>query len=187
MKSFCLTLAPAALLLCHTAAALAAPNSIPWATGTALDGHTVTLPHDLSGGATIIILGFSQRSADSTTAWEVPVRTSLATSSSVLSDQAIRFFDMPFLEDAPSLIRPLIVRSIRKQVPDAVRPNFVPLTSGEHAWKQIAGFSPDAPDAAYVLLVDRSGNVLWQTHEAFSQARFEQLAEAARRLAAGRN
>jgi hypothetical protein len=33
------------------------------------------------------------------------------------------------------------------------------------------------------LLVDRSGNVLWQTHEPYSQARFDQLAEAARKLA----
>jgi hypothetical protein len=91
---------------------------------------------------------------------------------------------MPFLEDAPSLIRPLIVRSIRKQVPDAVKPNFVPLTSGESLWKQVVGYDTTAPDAAYVLLVDRNGQVRWQTHEAFSEARFNELAGAARKLAA---
>ena len=91
---------------------------------------------------------------------------------------------MPFLEDAPSLIRPLIVRAIRKQVPDILKPRFVPLTSGEAEWKQAAGFTSTAPDAAYVLLVDRSGGILWQTHEPFSQARFYQLATAARALVA---
>ena len=90
---------------------------------------------------------------------------------------------MPFLEDAPSFIRPLIVRAIRKQVPDVLKPRFVPLTSGESAWKQSAGFTPTAPDAAYILLVDHSGRILWQTHEPFSQARFDQLATTARDLA----
>ncbi len=167
------------LLLAFATTAFAA--TIPAATGTALDGHSVSLPRDLSPRATILILGFSQHSQDATTAWEKPVRTTLAGPG---PNPDIAFYDMPFLQDAPSLIRPLIVRAIRKQVPDALQPRFVPLTSGESAWKQISCYTPAAPDAAYVLLVDRSGNVLWQTHEPWSQARFDQLAEAARRLAA---
>jgi hypothetical protein len=165
-------LLPALLLL--SAPSLAA--NIPPATGTALDGHTVSLPRDLSPRATILILGFSRNSQDTTTAWEKPVRTSLASPD-------IGFFDMPFLEDAPSFIRPLILRAIRKQVPDALKPRFVPLTAGEAAWKQAAGFTPTAPDAAYVLLVDHSGRILWQTHEPFSQPRYDQLSAAARALA----
>jgi hypothetical protein len=167
-----LTLALATLL-----AAGNIPATIPASTGTALDGHIITLPRDLNR-ATVLILGFSKDSADATTAWEKPVRTSLAT------NPAIGFYDMPFLEDAPSFIRPLILRSIRKQVPDALKPNFVPLTSGQASWKQLTGFTKDAPDAAYVLLVDRSGQVLWQTHEAFNPTRFDELATAARKLAA---
>ena len=163
------------ILLAFSNTALAA--TIPAATGTALDGHTVSLPRDLSPRATILILGFSQHSQDATTAWEKPVRASLAIT------PAIDFYDMPFLQDAPSLIRPIIVRAIRKQVPAALQPRFVPLTSGEPAWKQISGYTPTAPDAPYVLLVDHTGNVLWQTHEPYSLARFDQLAEAARRLA----
>jgi hypothetical protein len=156
-------------------------TTIPPAAGTALDGHSVTLPRDLPGRATILILGFSQHSADATTAWEKPIRSSLA------SLPSVGYLDMPFLEDAPSIIRPLIVRSIRKQVPDVLKPYFVPLTSGQAAWKQLTGFSASAPDAAYVLLVDRNGQVLWQTHEAFSQTRFDELANAARHLAASSN
>lgn len=166
-------LAPFLLLALSASAA-----NIPSATGTALDGHTVTLPHDLAPGATILILGFTHGSADATTAWEKPTRTTFALT------PAITFYDMPFLQDAPSFIRPLILRSIRKQVPPALHPNFVPLTSGEAAWKQVASFSPSAPDAAYVLLVDRSGAIRWQTHEPFTPARFQQLAAAARQLAA---
>jgi hypothetical protein len=165
-----------ALILSLLLSAPALAATIPPATGTALDGHNVSLPRDLSPHATILILGFSRNSQDTTTAWEKPVRTSLASPD-------ITFFDMPFLEDAPSLIRPLIVRAIRKQVPHALKPRFVPLTAGESAWKQVAGFNPSAPDAAYVLLVDRSGRILWQTHDPYSPARFDQLATAASALA----
>lgn len=167
----------AALLLCLATTAAQA-TTIPASSGTALDGHSISLPRDLVGRATVLILGFTQHSADATTAWEKPVRTTLATT------PAIGFYDMPFLEDAPSLIRPLIVRSIRKQVPDALKPNFVPLTSGQTQWKQLTGYTKDAPDAAYVLLVDHNGQVLWQTHEAFTPARFNELATAAHKLAA---
>jgi hypothetical protein len=178
MHSLCRTLTTAALLTLALTATAATPVAvIPASTGTALDGHSIILPRDLAGRATVLILGFSRNSADSTTAWEKPVRTSLAT------NPAIGFYDIPFLQDAPSFIRPLILRSIRKQVPDALKPNFVPLTSGQASWKQLTGFTSAAPDAAYVLLVDHSGNVLWQTHEAFTPARFDELATAARKLA----
>jgi hypothetical protein len=163
------------------ALALLPAATIPASTGTALDGHTITLPRDLPARATILILGFTRNSATTTTAWEKPVRTALATA------PTIGFYDMPFLEDAPTLIRPLIVRSIRKQVPDALKPNFVPLTSGQATWKQLTGYTTTAPDAAYILLVDHNGHVLWQTHEAYTAARFDQLAAAARKLAASSN
>jgi hypothetical protein len=178
MKNFSMRFAAAALGLLLPALPLPAATTIPSSTGTALDGHAVMLPRDLPGRATILILGFSQHSADATTAWEKSIRTSLA------STPAVGYLDMPFLEDAPSFIRPMIVRSIRKQVPEALHPYFVPLTSGQAAWKQLTGFTPSAADAAYILLVDRNGHVLWQTHEAFSQARFDELASAARKLAA---
>jgi hypothetical protein len=163
------TLAPLLLLGLNT--------TIPATTGTTLDGRAITLPHDLAPRATILILGFTRGSANATTAWEKPVRTSLADNTS------INFFDIPFLEDAPSFIRPLILRSIRHQVPAVLHSRFLPLTSGEDTWKQVTGFSPSASDAAYVLLVDRSGTIRWQTHEPFTPDRFQQLSSAARQLA----
>jgi hypothetical protein len=168
-----------AVLLAVSASATTIPTAtIPTATAIALDGHAVSLPRDLPGRATILILGFSQHSQTATTAWEKPIRTTLAAA------PAIGYYDIPFLEDAPSFIRPLILRSIRKQVPDPLKPNFLPLTSNEATWKQLTNFSPATPDAAYVLLVDRSGNIRWQTHEPFTPTHFEELATAARHLAA---
>ena len=151
--------------------------TIPATTGTALDGHTLTLPHDLSAPATLLILGFSRASSDATTAWEKSIRTNLATT-------AIDYYDIAFLQDAPAFIRPAILHSIRKQVPDTLKPHFLPLTTNQSAWKQAANFSPVTPDAAYVLLIDRSGTIRYQTHDPFTPARLNELATAAHTLAA---
>jgi hypothetical protein len=177
MKTFSLT---AVLLLAVSASAA----TIPSTTGTALDGHAVTLPRDLPARATVLILGFSQHSAGTTTAWERPLRASLPATSTTGGPAAVGYLDMPCLEDAPSFIRPLILRSIRKQVPVPLRRNFVPLTSGGAAWKQLTHFSPVDPDAAYILLVDRSGNIHWQTHQPYTPDLLSQLEIAARNLAA---
>ena len=152
-------------------------SSIPAIDTTALDGHAVQLPRDLSG-ATVLILGFGRHSADATTAWEKPTRSQLA------SSPTIRFYDMAMLAEIPHFARGFALHSIRKAVPDVLKPNFLPLLDHEDEWKQTAGFDPQAEDAAYVCLVDRSGNVRWSTHQPFSPALFAQLTQAAQTLAA---
>jgi hypothetical protein len=179
MKSLLLTLTLVAM-----AAAPDSSSLIPPTTGIALDGHTIQLPRDLPGRASILILGFDRNSASTTTAWEKPIRAHLASPAAGGTPPAIGFLDMPFLEDAPALIRPLILRSIRKQVPEVLKPNFVPITTGEDKWKQLARFNPTTPDAAYVLLVDHTGQVRWQTHEPFTPTLFQQLSTAAQNLVA---
>jgi hypothetical protein len=162
-----------AVAFSSTSTALAA--SIPNSTGTTLDGQSIVLPRDLAPQATVLILGFTQHSQDATTAWEKAVRASI-------SSPGITYFDIPFIEDAPRFVRPMIVHAIRKQVPDIVKPRFLPLAANEAAWKQAADFSASAPDAAYVLLVDRSGNIRWQTHEPCSPTLLAQLSQKARAI-----
>lgn len=156
--------------------------TIPATQATTLDGHVVNLPGDLPGRATVLILGFGRHSAQATTAWEKPIRTQLA------HPPAIGFYDMAMLAEVPSFARGLVLRSIRKDVPDILKPNFLPLFDNERAWKQIAGYTPGQSEAAYVLLVDGAGVVRWSTHEAFSAAGFallqNHLQDLARHLAA---
>ena len=154
------------------------PNSsIPVGRVNTLDGHTLTLPADLPARATVLILGFGRHSQDATTAWEKRVRMQLA------HPPAIGFYDMAMLAEVPGFVRPMVLRSVRKAVPDVLKPNFVPLTEHEDDWKRAAGYDPAQPDAAYVLLVDAHGNVRWSTHENYNDARWQALVTAARQLA----
>ena len=135
-----------------------ATGQIPQTSVTALNGQPVTLPGDLHAPGTILILGFGRHSQDATTAWERAVRTGLA------RPGAIGFYDMAMLAEV-------------------LKPQFLPLTESEDAWKRVAGYTADQPEAAYVLLVDRSGGVQWRTHAQFSDAGFAQLRDRANALA----
>ena len=152
-------------------------TQIPAAQVTTLDGHTVSLPRQLPGRATVLIVGFGRRSQSATTAWEKPVRLQLA------HTPAIGFYDLAMLAEIPSFVRPLVLRGIHHTVPDVLKPNFIPLTDQEDAWKRVSGYAPDQPEAAYVLVVDRSGIVRWSTHAAFTAAEFGQLSQAAQQVA----
>ena len=159
--------------------AQAAGTQIPSARVTTLDEHALNLPKDLPARATVLIIGFGRHSQDATTAWEKPVRTQLA------HTPAIGFYDMAMLAEVPGFVRPMVMRSVRKAVPDVLRPNFVPLVDHEAEWKAAAGYDPHASEAAYVLLVDSHGVIRWSTHEAYTPAGWQKLVEAARALAGG--
>ncbi len=95
----------------------------------------------------------------------------------------IGFYDVAVIAEVPHFLHSIVIGRINKAVPDVLKPNFIPLTDGEDAWKQFAGYAPDQPEAAYVMLVDSSGKVRWSTHAAFTQAGFAQLTQAAQALA----
>lgn len=160
-----------------TISAQAPGAAIPVTHATALDGRDVTLPRDLPARATVLILGFGRHSQDATTAWEKPTRLQLA------RPNQIGFFDMAMISEVPGFVRPFVVRSIKHAVPDVLKPNFLPLTDDEDAWKHVAGYAKDQPEAAYVMLVDRAGKVRWSTHAAFSSNAFAELRRQAEDLA----
>ena len=164
-------------LLAGSAAAAGSQQRLPQTATTALDGHAVVLPRDLPGRITVLIVGFGRKSSDATTAWEKPARTTLA------HPPEVGFYDMAMLAEVPGFVRPLVVRAIRRQVPDALKPNFLPLTTDPAAWKRFAGYDAGQPDAPYVLLVDRTGALRWSTHESFTPERFAAMAQQAHRLA----
>ena len=142
---------------------------------SALDGHAVVFPRDLSP-VTVLILGFSRNSEPATTAWEKQVRT-VFTAAPTSS-----YYDAAMLAEVPGLFRGFVLRSLRKKVPDFLKPRFLPLTQDEPAWKQAVGYTHDAPDAAYILLVDRTGAIRWSTHQPFTPAAFAELQRQAASL-----
>ena len=77
------------------------------------------------------------------------------------------------LEEAPRLIRGMIVSGIKKGVPENERANFVPVMHNEAELKKLVGYKE--ADDAYIVVLDRHGTVAFQTHGATPGPDYPQL------------
>jgi ATP10 protein len=130
-------------------------QTIPKSQGTTLAGTAVVLPDALKGKAGVLVVGFSHASQGQVATWTRLLEADYGKSNDVA------YFALPMLAGAPKMLRGMIKKSMASSVPFAERPHFLPVTEGEPAWRATAHY--DKPDDAYVLLVDNTGTVHWQT------------------------
>ncbi len=145
------------------------PTQIPIVHGTTLAGDSITLPDALHGKIGILVLGFSQHSRDQVTPWGKRLAADYRTAPDVL------YFEMPMLAAVPRLLRSMVVHSLKSSVPERAQPRFLPVTEDEAHWRTLAHYSNTSADDAYVLLVDQTGRVLWQTQGAPTDATYTAL------------
>ena len=98
-----------------------------------------------------------------------------------LANNRLNLYDLAILESVPGFMHGWVVHSLHGKVPPILQPRFLPVFEHEKEWKQVCGFDPKTPDAAYVLLTSRDGRVLWKTHDAYSASGFATLQAAARK------
>jgi hypothetical protein len=154
------------LLLLFTAT-LASAQSVPIVKAKALDNTEVTLPNP--GGQQILILvaGFSHKSGDICQAWGKKI------SADYRADTRINYFVLPVLQSAPSLVRPMILHGMRKDIPAAEFAHYIPIYSNESEWKKLVNFS--APDDAYLIVATPDGRPVWQGHGSYSDDIYAEL------------
>jgi hypothetical protein len=150
-------------------------QAIPLIKAKALDDSEVILPKPDSQQLLILVVGFSHKSGEASRGWGKRLAADYT------SDPRVAIYQLPELQGAPSMVRGFIVRGMRKDVPPAQQPRFVPLYDHEAEWKKTVNFS--APDDAYIVIASPDGHVLWQTHGLVSDSAFAELkAELAKLL-----
>ena len=151
------------LILLAGTAVLCRPETIPLTRGTTLAGGEMELPRDLGPGYSILIIGFSEKSAESARAWGkgLPAAFGSETVQPVC-------YQIPVLAGLPRLFRGLVLRSMKKDVPNLQQRTFLPVFDQEREWKRVARFRE--ADDAYVILVRQTGEVLWTSYGPISQA-----------------
>ncbi len=154
------------LLLLFTAA-LSSAQSIPAVKAKALDNSEFTLPNSGGGQIMILIVGFSHKSGEICQVWGKKI------SADYHADPRVAYFVLPVLQSAPSLVRPMILHGMRKDVPAGELPHFVPIYSSEPDWKKLVNFS--APDDAYLIVATPDGRAIWQGHGNYSDDIFAEL------------
>lgn len=145
-------------------------QTIPSVKARALDDSEVILPKPSAQQVQILILGFSKRSGDICQPWAKHV------SAELLLDPRVNYYQLPHLEGAPGLVKPMILRGMRKDLSPEQLAHFVPLYDKQEEWKKLVSFA--VPDDAYIVLTDPEGHVFWQTHGTFSDSTFAELKHA---------
>ncbi len=142
---------------------------MPSIEGESFSGRKVVIPGNLSGKIGVLVLGFSKASKTQTAAWADRIEADFGT------QPAIALYQLPVLEDVPSLVRGMVISSIRKSVPEKKREQFVPVLHGEKELKGAVHFQEK--DDAYLILLDRNGAIVDQTHGAPNDERYSRLRE----------
>jgi hypothetical protein len=140
---------------------------IPEVHGTAFSNEAVNLPAALQGRVGVLVLGFSKASSAGATAWRKRLALDYRDSTTVV------YYTMPVLASVPSMVRGMVIHSIKSSVPPEERARFVPVLDHETEWRALVHYG--APDDTYLVVVDGRGDVAWQTHGAATDAAYAAL------------
>jgi hypothetical protein len=163
-------------LLLLTLSIPANAQSIPAIKAKTLADTDIVLPQPSGTRILVLVVGFSHKSAEHCAPWGQRL------SADFRSDTHVAFYQLPILQGAPSFVRPMILRGMRKDLPTDQQAHFIPILDHEDEWKKIVNFS--APDDAYVLLTDPHGHVEWQLHGPATDASYDALKSAISKLLA---
>lgn len=152
-------------LLAISAAAQTA--QMPAVEGESLSGSKVALPDAAKGKVAVLIFGFTKASKTPTRAWAEKISSDFAT------QNEFALYELPVLESVPGFIRGMVISSMKKGVPESRRDHFVPLLHSESELKKLVNYKE--PDDAYLVMLDRSGQIIEQKHGPFSDPTFGQL------------
>jgi hypothetical protein len=136
-------------------------EQFPRIEGENLLGQKMALPDAAAGHLAVVVIGFTHSSQNQTKAWAARLQHEFPT------------YSIAVLEDAPRLVRGMAVHGMKGGVPEDQRDHFIVVYHNENELKQAAGF--DAPNDAYVLLLDKDGAIRWSFHGPVTDAAVDEL------------
>ena len=151
-----------------------ATGPMPRVEGESFAGRHLVLPDEARGNVAVLVFGFTKASKAPTGAWAERIVSEFG------SRPGFELYQLPVLEDVPRLIRGMVISGIKKGVKENVRDHFVPILQGEADLKKLVGYKE--PDDAYLVILDRSGQIIRQVHGAYSEAEYKQVEDAVQSL-----
>jgi hypothetical protein len=165
----------------QAAGELAVGEHLPALQGEYLSGRKAVLPDDASGRAALLLVGFSYASRKPVEAWTKRFRAEFADPSQVT------FYQVPMLGSMARMGKWFIEGGMRRGTPKADQENVITVYGGVEAWKQRLGVKAGdvkAEDTAYLVLLDRKGNVVWRHAGPLAEAAYQSLSAQVRKLLA---
>lgn len=140
---------------------------MPVLKGELLTGRPAVLPDAASSRVALLALGFTYDSRFAVEAWVGRFRKDFG------DKPQVTFYEVPMIGGLGRLGKWFIDNGMRKGTPKQDHENVITVYGGTDAWKQRLGFQ--APDAAYLLLLDQRGMVRWRHSGQFDQKAYDDM------------
>ena len=163
------------MTLASAASELTTGENMPELRGEYLSGRKAILPGDASGRAALLLFGFTYQSRFAVEAWTRRFRQDFE------KNPQVAFYEIPMIGGMARLGKWFIDSGMRRGTPKADQENVITVYGGTERWKQRLGVK--AEDVAYLVVLDKKGNVAWCQAGPFEDARYEALAAQVRKLA----
>lgn len=118
-----------------------------------LHGNASTLGDATAGKPAVLVVGFTRTSSEPASAWFRRLR-----GDPDLADR-VQLFQVIVLEQVPRLLRGMVVRSIRKDIPESVHDHFLIVTERSDDWKQPLRYASE--DTPYLAIIDPQRGLPW--------------------------
>ena len=130
-------------------------SHFPSVTGRSLTGRTFQLPGDFEGERNVVLVAFKRHQQEDVDTWTPHLRPLVA------RDSRLRVYELPTLGRGYRLMRGMIDGGMRRGIPDsAVRAATITLYINKRPFRDTLGIADE--NRIHVLLVDRSGRILWR-------------------------
>jgi hypothetical protein len=154
-------------LLSLPLAAIEVGETLPPLKGEFLTGRVAVLPAAAQGKPALLALGFTYKSRFAVEEWVKNFRAAFD------NEPRVTFFEVPMLGGMATMGKWFIDSGMRRGTPKADHEHVITVYGGASDWKKKADFQ--APDAAYLFLIDKNGKVVWKHIGPFAQAPFAEL------------
>lgn len=152
-----------ALLMIHVA-------TLPSVTAQTLSGERVVLPQG-SDQPLVFVAGFTKASRAETEPWAHRLRDDSRVSAKT------RIYEVSVLDGVPGFLRGMIISQMKSGIAAARQKQFLIVTENVDSWKR-ALVANGADDHAYLILVQRSGAVVWRDHGPLTESGYLDLLRA---------
>jgi len=142
-----------------------------------LSGREALLPKDSSGKVALLLFGFTYQSRFAVEAWTKQFRKDFE------KTPQVTFYEIPMIGGLARLGKWFIDGGMRRGTPKTDHENVITVYGGTDACKRRLAFKVE--DAAYLVLLDQSGTVVWRHAGPFEEAPYEALAAQVRKLVSG--
>lgn len=142
-------------------------QTLPPLQGQFLTGREAQLPDAASGKVALLAIGFTYSSRFPVEAWIGRFRKDFG------SNPQVTFYEIPMISGMARLGKWFIDSGMRKGTPARDQENVITVYRGTDLWKQLVDYQ--APDAAYLVLLDKHGRVRWRHSGEFDENAYKDL------------